>query len=102
MRRRECLSAAGLVLAAPAGAAPHKKTSDVQVVVAETSRGRVRGVNNDGIRTFKGIPYAASTEGANRFRAAKQAVAWTGIRDAIAYGPVCPQDTGPRPAILSS
>jgi para-nitrobenzyl esterase len=92
---------AGQVLAAPVLAAPGKKP-DIQNVIAETSRGRVRGINADGIRIFKGIPYAAPTDGLNRFRVAKPAVAWTGVRDTIAYGPRCPQNIAPRPSFAAS
>jgi para-nitrobenzyl esterase len=88
-------------LAGPAFAAPQKKP-DVQIAMAETSRGRVRGAIIDGIRTFKGIPYGAPTDGPNRFREAKPAVPWTGVRDTIAYGPMCPQESRPRPSFATS
>ena len=84
-----------------ARAAPRKK-SDIQVAVAETSRGRVRGIITDGVRVFKGIPYGASTEGANRFVGARPPVPWSGIRDAISFAPICPQDPGPRPSFAAS
>jgi para-nitrobenzyl esterase len=71
-------------------------------VIAETSRGRVRGLNNDGIRTFKGIPYGAPTDEANRFREAMPPVPWSGIIDTIAYGPMCPQDNAPTPSYAAS
>jgi para-nitrobenzyl esterase len=80
----------GFGLTGPAFAVPAKKP-DIQNAIAETSRGRVRGTINQGIRTFKGIPYGAPTDGPNRFLEAKLAVPWQGIRDAIAYGPMCPQ-----------
>lgn len=101
--RRRLIGQAGLGfgLAGSAVAAPPKKP-DIQNVVAETSRGRVRGINSEGIRTFKGIPYGAPTDGANRFRLAKPAVPWTGVRDAFAYGPRCPQETRPRPSFAAS
>ncbi len=101
--RRSLLGQAclGLSLTGPAFAASRKK-ADVQNVIADTARGRVRGVNTDGIRIFKGIPYGASTAGVNRFQVAKPAVAWTGIRDAIAYGPRCPQETRPRASLTQS
>lgn len=92
---------AGLGLPGPAFAVPQKKP-DVQNVIAETSRGRVRGTNTNGIRTFKGIPYGAPTDGPNRFRAAKPAVPWTGVRDTIAYGPMCPQEILSRPSFAAS
>ena len=36
-------------------------------VTAETTSGKVRGIEVDGIKIFKGIPYGASTAGKNRF-----------------------------------
>jgi para-nitrobenzyl esterase len=101
LRRRGLIGAAGLSLAAPALAAPRKKP-EVQLAVAETTRGRVRGVITDGIRSFKGIPYGASTAGVNRFLAARPAPAWGGIRDATAYGPMCPQDVPPASPLAAS
>ena len=91
----------GFGLTGPAFAVPAKKP-DIQNAIAETSRGRVRGTINQGIRTFKGIPYGAPTDGPNRFLEAKLAVPWQGIRDAIAYGPMCPQQVRPRPAFAAS
>lgn len=38
-----------------------------------------------------GIPFAASTAGDNRWRAPQPAPAWEGTREALAYGPECPQ-----------
>lgn len=63
-------------------------------VVVETSAGKIRGVTVNGIRIFKGVPYGASTAGANRFMPPKKPVAWTGVRDALELGPSCPQLPG--------
>ena len=61
-------------------------------------QGHVRGSLIDGVRTFKGIPYAAPPIGANRFRPPCPAAAWSGVRDALAYGPKTRQPSYP-PAI---
>ena len=53
-----------------------------------TTRGTVRGMVREDIFTFRGIPYAR----AERFHMPTPAPAWEGIRDAIVYGPVCPQE----------
>src|SRR5437868_14497097 len=60
-------------------------------VLAETSFGKMRGVDNQGIKTFKGIPYGASTAGTNRFMAPKDPEKWTGVRDALEFGHSAPQ-----------
>jgi len=59
--------------------------------VVSTNAGRVRGYIRNGIYTFKGIPYAESTAGANRFMPPVKRKPWTGIRSCLYYGPVSPQ-----------
>ena len=59
--------------------------------VVETASGRVRGYTRNGIYTFKGIPYAAPTRGANRFMPPAPVEPWTGVRSSMHYGEVSPQ-----------
>ncbi|MGY4859120.1 carboxylesterase/lipase family protein [Cryobacterium sp. AP23] len=57
--------------------------------------GLVRGSRpDDGVQTWRGIPYAAPPVGRMRFRAPQPVIPWAGVRDATAYGPVAPQDRG--------
>src|SRR6202167_5232071 len=55
-------------------------------VVVETNCGKIRGSAENGVNTFKGIPYAESPEGEGRFAAPRKLRAWTGVRDAFDFG----------------
>jgi para-nitrobenzyl esterase len=57
----------------------------------ETTYGKVRGFLNEGIFTFRGIRYGASTGGKNRFLPPQKPNAWAGVRDATSYGFSAPQ-----------
>jgi para-nitrobenzyl esterase len=61
------------------------------VVEVETSYGKLRGVDVAGIKVFKGVPYGASTAGKNRFMPPAPPAAWSGVRDALAFGQIAPQ-----------
>jgi para-nitrobenzyl esterase len=63
--------------------------------VVETAQGRLRGLSRDGVDVFKGIPYAASTEGRNRFLPPQPVGPWAGVREATTYGDAAPQGTAP-------
>ncbi len=59
--------------------------------VVETTKGKIRGATDAGAHSFKGIPYAGSTAGANRFQPPSPVEPWAGIRDAVAFGASAPQ-----------
>jgi para-nitrobenzyl esterase len=58
---------------------------------AETASGKIRGIRSGELHVFKGIPYGASTAGANRFMPPHKPEPWAGVRDAIAYAGRSPQ-----------
>ncbi|TDD92198.1 carboxylesterase/lipase family protein [Actinomadura darangshiensis] len=65
--------------------------------VVQTSYGKVRGTERDGVTAFLGIPYAAPPFGPNRFRPPKPPEPWDGVRDTVEYGPTAPKPGYPRP-----
>jgi para-nitrobenzyl esterase len=68
--------------------------TDGSFVETDTASGRLRGRRNDGIETFRGVPYAAPPIGANRFARPAPVTPWAGTRDATAPAPVAPQLPG--------
>ena len=89
-------SAAALFASVPIQQARGEKRT---FVVTETSCGKVRGFERRGIKVFKGIPYGASTAGANRFMPPVDPAPWAGVRDVLEYGHSAPQrDPSPPPA----
>jgi len=69
--------------------------------VVQAPAGALRGVEQDGLRVFKGVPYAAAPVGALRWKPPVAAPAWSGVRDALDFGPVCYQPK-PRPGGIYS
>jgi para-nitrobenzyl esterase len=102
LRNAAAVAGAGLVSSLtpdPASAAPRTTRSPEESLivaassrpVVETTAGKVRGYSARGILTFKGIPYAGSTAGPNRFMPPTKPRSWSGIRSSMYYGQVCPQ-----------
>lgn len=87
LKQGAALAALGATGPAWRGAIAQERRS----VEAATAFGRVRGIDAGGIKTFKGIPYGASTAGARRFLPPADPQSWSGVRDAVAYGPSAPQ-----------
>lgn len=71
----------------PVGGIVPPATGADQTAVHTTS-GAVRGVLDDGVRAFLGIPYGNVP---GRFQAPRPAAAWSGTRDASHFGPVATQ-----------
>jgi para-nitrobenzyl esterase len=64
--------------------------------------GLISGTAADGIRSFKGIPFAAPPVGELRWKAPQPVVPWQGVRQCDAYGPECPQSPYPAGSMYAS
>ena len=62
--------------------------TSAQSTLVQTDKGQVAGYIDNGIFTYKGIPYAK----AERFMAPQPAESWEGVRSSRAYGPTAPQE----------
>lgn len=79
-------TAVALVVAAEAAGQP--------APVVATATGKVQGTVAGGVEAYLGIPYAAPPTGDLRWRAPREAAAWSDTRSAAQYGPACPQQAG--------
>jgi para-nitrobenzyl esterase len=59
--------------------------------IVETGLGKLEGFESDGVRVFRGVPYAKPPVGALRFAAPEKAEPWAGVRNAKEYGGASPQ-----------
>lgn len=59
--------------------------------IVETESGKVYGFVKNGVVTFRGIPYGASTDGKKRFMPPVKPEPWAGVRSALYWSPVSPQ-----------
>jgi para-nitrobenzyl esterase len=64
--------------------------------IIETKYGKVQGVTEYGVHSFKGIPYGAPTNGKSRFKPPIPPKPWAGVREATEYGPAAWQPSEGR------
>ena len=88
--RRRFLSGGSVAAAAIAGSwlldanrVAWASSPTVETVDVKTACGRIRGMRQGDLSTFKGIPYAGPVSGANRFKAPPPLEPWTGVREAL-------------------
>ncbi len=66
--------------------------------VVRIDAGGVRGVVEDGVEIYRGIPYAQPPVGPLRWRPPRPVEPWAGERDGSRFGHACPQRVGLYPA----
>lgn len=64
-----------------------------------TAAGPLRGLSENGVTVYRGIPYAQPPVGPLRWRAPQPLAPWTAPRDAFAFGKACPQVGGSVPGM---
>lgn len=67
----------------------------------ETVYGHVKGVSQNGVFSFKNIPFAGAPTGEDRWSAPKPPTAWSGVRDGDEFGPISWQIVAAEQGALS-
>src|SRR5262245_13620443 len=78
-------------VAAAAGFLALCATVTLAAAPVKAESGLVAGVVADGVKSWKGVPFAAPPTGDLRWRAPRPAAAWSGVREAKAYANDCMQ-----------
>ncbi|MGW4474433.1 carboxylesterase/lipase family protein [Nonomuraea sp. NPDC004354] len=84
---------ASLSMLVAGGTPAHAGDTSGPVVV--TASGKLQGTDQNGVRRFRGIPYAAPPTGERRWQPPQPADSWAGTRDATTAGPACIQPEAP-------
>jgi para-nitrobenzyl esterase len=93
MPRWYSLLATTVVLCAAAANPPH-----AAIEYANITGGRVQGEVQDGLASFKGLPFAAPPVGSLRWRVPQPVAAWSGVRRAETFAPPCIQPWADNPS----
>ena len=94
-----CLLAGLAAMGAGTAASSQTPAPSQTPPVVRVESGELQGVVDDGVASFKGIPFAAPPVGDLRWRPPQPAAPWTGVRQAAEFGADCMQGRfGPPPA----
>jgi para-nitrobenzyl esterase len=96
-RRKLLFCSLAMVLAAMTSTGTAARSQAPSIVKVDT--GELQGAVEDGVVSFKGIPFAAPPVGDLRWRPPQPAAKWTGVREATQFGADCMQGRfgGPPP-----
>jgi len=81
----------GSTVGEPVSLAQATATADDATLLVQTTEGKVHGMAGQGVREFKGIPFAAPPVGELRFEPPAPVQPWAGVLDATALRDACPQ-----------
>jgi para-nitrobenzyl esterase len=59
--------------------------------IVNSKLGKLRGTKQEDVFVFRGVQYGKSTAGERRFMPPELPEPWSDVRDAIDFGPICPQ-----------
>lgn len=76
-----CVNPALAQAGSPAGEPP----------IVETEKGKIQGFIRNDVLEFRGIPFGAPVGGENRWTPAAPAASWSGVLQAMHFGPACAQ-----------
>ncbi|MGW7340255.1 carboxylesterase/lipase family protein [Streptomyces sp. NPDC054808] len=75
---------------------PRPRAATGSRVVVRTTGGPVAGERAAGVTAFRGVPYARPPVGPLRFASPRPPVPWSGVREAVRFGPVSHQPAIPN------
>src|SRR5262245_2967671 len=104
MKRRLTLSLLGVLTLLLIGASAQRFSGLVFATngTVKVEGGLISGAEVDGVRSFKGIPFAAPPVGELRWKAPQPVIAWQGTRECNDFGPDCPQAPYPQGSLFYS
>lgn len=71
------------------------RTEPSYALTVQTEQGWLQGARQDGVDSFRGVPYAAAPVGPLRWQPPAPAAPWPGVRPATQGGVACPQLSSP-------
>jgi para-nitrobenzyl esterase len=84
--RREFLAGAVAASACWSRSGAAQESAASAAAVVKTPLGSLQGFLQEGVRVFRGVPFAQPPLGELRFRAPQKLAAWSGVRDATRFG----------------
>jgi para-nitrobenzyl esterase len=84
-----CMLAAMALLGAGCGGTA--TTTETTMEVPQLDSGPISGITEDGVWTYKGIPFAAPPTGELRWKEPQPVEPWSDVLACDSYGPACPQ-----------